>query len=54
MNETLQSLAMNGNKIGNQGGMYFAGALQVNTTLKELDVGDTDLVRASLVNIHRP
>lgn len=36
---------MNGNKIGNKGGMYFAQALQINTKLRELDLGDTDLVR---------
>ena len=46
--ELLISLKMNGNKIGNKGGMYFAGALQVNTTLEALDLGDTDLVTTSL------
>ena len=35
---------MNGNKIGNKGGMALAGALQVNTVLEELDLGETDLV----------
>ena len=44
-NETLTALKMNGNKIGDQGGMYFAQMLQINTTLESLDVGETDLVR---------
>lgn len=44
-NETLTSLQVNGNKIGRKGGMYFAQALQINTTLEKLDLGDTDLVR---------
>ena len=35
---------MNGNKIGNKGGMALAGALQVNTVLEELDLGEADLV----------
>ena len=35
---------MNGNKIGNKGGMSMAQMLQVNSTLKNLDIGDTDLV----------
>ena len=49
MNETLRTLRMNGNKIGNKGGMSLAGALQVNTILEELDLGETDLV--SEINI---
>ena len=43
-NQTLKVLRLNGNKIGNAGGMAFAQALQINTTLKSLDIGDTDLV----------
>lgn len=43
-NDTLKSLRMTGNKIGNKGGMWFAQALQVNTGLEALDVADTDLV----------
>ncbi len=45
MNETLRVLRMNGNKIGNKGGMAIAGALQVNTILEEIDLAETDLVR---------
>lgn len=43
-NAGLRSLRLNGNKIGNKGGMYFAQMLQINTTLEALDLGDTDLV----------
>ena len=43
-NDTLKSLRMTGNKIGNKGGMWFAQALQVNKGLEALDVADTDLV----------
>ncbi len=46
-NETVQSLRLNGNKIGNKGGMYFAQMLQINVTLEALDLGDTDLVSTS-------
>jgi hypothetical protein len=35
---------LNANKIGNKGGMSLAQMLQVNSTLKNLDIGDTDLV----------
>jgi len=38
---------MNGNKIGNHGGLYFAQTLQVNVALESLDLADTDLVRSS-------
>ena len=44
MNETLVKLRLNGNKIKNKGGMAIAGALQVNTMLEELDLGETDQV----------
>ena len=44
-NDVLQSLRINGNKIDNKGGMYFAQALQVNTALQDLDLADTDQVR---------
>lgn len=43
-NETIVSLRISGNKIGNKGGMFFAQMLQVNETLEYLDLGDTDLV----------
>ena len=43
-NETLTSLRMSGNKIGNKGGMAFAQVLQVNSALEALDLGDCDLV----------
>ena len=44
MNETLGKLRLNGNKIKTKGGMAIAGALQVNTMLEELDLGETDQV----------
>lgn len=50
MNDTLISLKLNGNKFGNKGGMALAGALQVNKTLEDLDIGDTDQV-SSLVSV---
>ena len=43
-NESMKSLRLTGNKIGNRGGMAFAHMLQVNTTLEALDVADCDLV----------
>jgi hypothetical protein len=45
MNETLLVLKLNGNKICNKGALAIAGALQVNTILRELDMADTDMVR---------
>lgn len=48
VNETLVKLRLNGNKIKNRGGMAFAGALQVNTMLEELDIGETDQVIIAL------
>ena len=44
MNETVRVLHLNGNKIGNKGGMAIAGALQVNIVLEEIDLAETDLV----------
>ena len=44
VNETLQKLKLDGNKIGNKGCMAIAGALQVNTVLEELDLAETDMV----------
>ena len=44
MNETLLVLKLNGNKICNKGAMAIAGSLQVNMTLEELDMADTDMV----------
>ena len=35
---------MDGNKFGRVGGLALAGALQVNTTLEELDVTNTEQV----------
>lgn len=35
---------MTGNRIGNQGGMFFASMLKINSTLKKLDLGDCDVV----------
>jgi hypothetical protein len=43
-NETLVYLNLNGNKIGNLGGMHMAQMLQVNFSLQHLDIGDTDQV----------
>lgn len=44
MNETLRTLKMDGNKFGRVGGLALAGALQVNTTLEELDITNTEQV----------
>lgn len=51
-NETLLSLRLNGNKLETKqqkGGMYFAQALQINNTLQNLDLGDTDLRTESVI-----
>ena len=37
-------MRLNGNKMGNKGGMFMAQMLQINATLESLDLGDTDLV----------
>jgi len=50
-NSSLTTVRLNGNKIGDRGGLYFAQALQLNTTLESLDLADTDLV--SVVPPHR-
>ena len=47
----MKSLRLNGNKMGNKGGMFMAQMLQINTTLESLDVGDTDLVSIIVVDI---
>lgn len=47
-NSSLEYLNMNGNRIGNKGGMCMAQMLQVNFSLKHLDLGDTDLVSITL------
>ena len=44
MNETLITLRMDGNKFGRVGGLALAGSLQVNTTLEELDITNTEQV----------
>lgn len=43
-NSTLLCLRLSGNKIENRGAMHLASMLQVNNTLKELEVADCDLV----------
>lgn len=43
-NQTLIYLNLNGNKIGNKGGMAMAQMLQVNFILQHLDIGNTDQV----------
>ncbi|MBO8711895.1 hypothetical protein INP24_14275, partial [Staphylococcus aureus] len=48
-NAGLKALRLNGNKIGNRGGMFFAQMLQINTTLEALDLGDTDLTTESVI-----
>jgi len=48
-NTSLKILRLNGNKIGNRGGLYFAQALQVNVALESLDLADTDLVSTQCV-----
>lgn len=52
VNETLKSLQMTGNKIGNKGGMHFAAMLQINNCLEELDLGDCDLVSATIQSVN--
>lgn len=44
MNETLKVLKLDGNKCGVYGGMAIAGALQVNMTLEELNLNNTEQV----------
>jgi len=44
MNDTLRELKLDGNKFGRVGGLAIAGALQVNTTLEELDMTNTEQV----------
>lgn len=41
---------MTGNKIGNQGGMFFASMLKINSTLEKLDLGDCDVVSKIINN----
>ena len=48
-NVTLQSLKLNGNKMGDRGAMYVAQMLQLNTTLEQLDLGECELGVASLI-----
>eukprot|EP00916_Digyalum_oweni_P015310 GHVL01025039.1.p1 GENE.GHVL01025039.1~~GHVL01025039.1.p1 ORF type:complete len:437 (+),score=11.99 GHVL01025039.1:16-1326(+) len=51
-NETLRLLRLNGNKLEtkeHKGGMHFAQALQINTSLEHLDLGDTDLRTESVI-----
>ena len=43
INETIKSISLRGNKIGNKGGMSFASMLQINTHLEHLDLGCCDL-----------
>lgn len=44
-------LRMTGNKIGNQGGMFFASMLEINSTLKKLDLGDCDVGLKCLIAV---
>uniref|UniRef100_A0A8C5TZK5 Leucine rich repeat containing 34 n=1 Tax=Malurus cyaneus samueli TaxID=2593467 RepID=A0A8C5TZK5_9PASS len=50
-NGSLLHLRMTGNKIENEGGMFFASMLNINTTLEKLDLGDCDLGLQCLVAI---
>jgi hypothetical protein len=43
-NTHITYINLNGNKIGNKGGMSMAQMLQINNTLQHLDLGDTDQV----------
>ena len=43
---------LNGNKIGNKGGMSMAQMLQVNSTLQHLDLGDTDQVIWNVLTVN--
>lgn len=40
---------MTGNKIENEGGMFFAAMLQINSSLEKLDLGDCDLGMQSVI-----
>ncbi|XP_064241280.1 leucine-rich repeat-containing protein 34 isoform X3 [Passer domesticus] len=48
-NQSLVHLRMTGNKIRNQGGMFFASMLKINSTLEKLDLGDCDVGLQCLV-----
>lgn len=48
-NSTLLSLSLSGNKIENRGAMHLASMLQVNNTLKHLELADCDLVNTKRV-----
>ncbi|KAG8511484.1 Leucine-rich repeat-containing protein 34, partial [Galemys pyrenaicus] len=48
-NKTLKYLRMTGNKIENNGGMFFASMLQINSSLEKLDLGDCDLGMQSMI-----
>ncbi|XP_038001818.1 leucine-rich repeat-containing protein 34 isoform X2 [Motacilla alba alba] len=49
-NQSLVHLRMTGNKIGNQGGMFFASMLKINSALKKLDLGDCDVGLKCLIS----
>lgn len=42
MNDTLKVLKLDGNKLQRFGGLALADALQVNTTLEELNLNNTE------------
>ena len=44
MNDSLKVLSLDGNKFGRVGGLALAGALQVNKTLEELSMENTEQV----------
>ncbi|KAH9131728.1 hypothetical protein LEN26_007650 [Aphanomyces euteiches] len=50
-NNTITSLCLRRNPLGNEGGMEIARMLEMNTTLQSLDIGDTELGHGSLVAI---
>ena len=52
MNDTLKVLKLDGNKCGSFGGMAIAGALQVNITLEELNMNNTEQVCLTVFRYH--
>lgn len=49
MNETLKVLKLDGNKLKRFGGLALADALQVNTTLEELNLNNTEQVNVFFI-----
>lgn len=48
-NDTVTHLNLRGCKIGDKGNLAIASALQINTTVRWLDVGHTDMEAAGII-----